>query len=418
MYGVPFFIVALWLFVSDGAQSIQIEHDPLIQHASSFPSTDPYTTAQTQQIPPTAVLNLSATALTAPTLATIRSLDVILNRTRPILLAPGQMQREIEHDYFPERKNFYTQQQSYDRKHIEIGGRRPSLQPQQHEPLAGGSQHYIDYRRVYGIRYDPHKNRRSFAIVEQTSSAESSGGGVVDVLSTTPPVDSDVSLLSHLNDSVGNAADDDVDTLNAIQSPTTDEEDAVVGDTTAPIMPTMLAVAMAENEIEIESPAPAAAAVVPLATNPTTIAVPTTTTPSTTQKPAPASDTHIMSPSRVHSALQLIKQRVTNLLANGLYTDPNNGGQRFLSLFNVIKFANVACSSGRPPLTSLNGTCYNQQECDELGGVAVGECANGFGVCCVCECGHLPLDLACLWINIMKISLCLPGAQFSTAAAA
>ena len=32
-----------------------------------------------------------------------------------------------------------------------------------------------------------------------------------------------------------------------------------------------------------------------------------------------------------------------------------------------------------------NGTCYNKEECTNKGGVASGTCANGFGVCCLCE---------------------------------
>ena len=33
----------------------------------------------------------------------------------------------------------------------------------------------------------------------------------------------------------------------------------------------------------------------------------------------------------------------------------------------------------------MNGNCYTKQECDQLGGTASGECAEGYGVCCVCK---------------------------------
>ena len=33
---------------------------------------------------------------------------------------------------------------------------------------------------------------------------------------------------------------------------------------------------------------------------------------------------------------------------------------------------------------SFNGTCYSRSECLELGGQPKGECADGYGVCCVC----------------------------------
>ena len=31
----------------------------------------------------------------------------------------------------------------------------------------------------------------------------------------------------------------------------------------------------------------------------------------------------------------------------------------------------------------LQGTCYTSQECTDLGGTADGNCANGFGTCCI-----------------------------------
>ena len=32
---------------------------------------------------------------------------------------------------------------------------------------------------------------------------------------------------------------------------------------------------------------------------------------------------------------------------------------------------------------NLQGTCYTSQECTDLGGIADGNCANGFGTCCI-----------------------------------
>ena len=32
---------------------------------------------------------------------------------------------------------------------------------------------------------------------------------------------------------------------------------------------------------------------------------------------------------------------------------------------------------------TLQGVCYTQQECDDLGGTADGNCAAGFGTCCI-----------------------------------
>jgi len=48
-----------------------------------------------------------------------------------------------------------------------------------------------------------------------------------------------------------------------------------------------------------------------------------------------------------------------------------------LSIFQVVKFTNSHCTG-----SSKNGTCYTRQECDNVGGVQDGTCADGFGVCC------------------------------------
>jgi len=48
-----------------------------------------------------------------------------------------------------------------------------------------------------------------------------------------------------------------------------------------------------------------------------------------------------------------------------------------LSVFQVVKFTNSLCVG-----SSKNGTCFTSQECDNLGGVQDGTCADGFGVCC------------------------------------
>merc|ERR1712193_15128 len=65
------------------------------------------------------------------------------------------------------------------------------------------------------------------------------------------------------------------------------------------------------------------------------------------------------------------------------YMPRNN---RAIGIFNVVKFPNDACDSSS---TSMNGTCYTSEECSSKGGTASGECAEGYGVCCVLtvDCG-------------------------------
>jgi len=54
---------------------------------------------------------------------------------------------------------------------------------------------------------------------------------------------------------------------------------------------------------------------------------------------------------------------------------------RVISLFNVVTFQNNECQSTKD--TSNKGTCWSSTECSDKGGSAEGNCAAGFGVCCV-----------------------------------
>lgn len=54
---------------------------------------------------------------------------------------------------------------------------------------------------------------------------------------------------------------------------------------------------------------------------------------------------------------------------------------RMFSLFNVVKFRNTACQS--TDTANLQGICYTSQECSDKNGQEQGNCASGFGVCCI-----------------------------------
>ena len=41
----------------------------------------------------------------------------------------------------------------------------------------------------------------------------------------------------------------------------------------------------------------------------------------------------------------------------------------------------------------FNGTCYTKQECATRDGTAAGECAQGYGVCCVSTYTYLFFDI-------------------------
>jgi len=61
--------------------------------------------------------------------------------------------------------------------------------------------------------------------------------------------------------------------------------------------------------------------------------------------------------------------------------------EKSFSIFSVVNFQNTPCRSqdSLPSGSSSNrnGTCYTTSECSAKGGVASGNCASGFGVCCL-----------------------------------
>jgi len=59
----------------------------------------------------------------------------------------------------------------------------------------------------------------------------------------------------------------------------------------------------------------------------------------------------------------------------------NHKEGRIFSLFSIVQFPNSACVSTSG--TYRNGTCYTAGECSSKSGSAQGNCAAGFGVCCV-----------------------------------
>ncbi|XP_059089367.1 uncharacterized protein LOC131885356 [Tigriopus californicus] len=59
----------------------------------------------------------------------------------------------------------------------------------------------------------------------------------------------------------------------------------------------------------------------------------------------------------------------------------NSRQKRLFSLFNIVKFKNKGCTSVGS--TNMGGTCLTSTECTSQGGASSGNCAAGFGVCCI-----------------------------------
>jgi len=56
-------------------------------------------------------------------------------------------------------------------------------------------------------------------------------------------------------------------------------------------------------------------------------------------------------------------------------------GAKAFSLFSIVQFPNQQCTASSSSTTY--GTCYTSSECTTKGGSSDGNCAAGFGVCCV-----------------------------------
>lgn len=94
----------------------------------------------------------------------------------------------------------------------------------------------------------------------------------------------------------------------------------------------------------------------------------------------PINNKNIMRP----NSLNFLSPQIKSFL-NFTKSESSNGSKRFLNLFNIIKFQNGPCFASNILYGQMNGTCFHKTECDQLGGLSLNSCANGFGVCCVCK---------------------------------
>merc|ERR1711976_763827 len=90
-----------------------------------------------------------------------------------------------------------------------------------------------------------------------------------------------------------------------------------------------------------------------------------------------------------HSQIWTILFIVPNIWIIAQNSTEKDPLKRVPRIFNVVKFPNELCLG-----SSLNGTCYTKEECSERGGTAQGNCANGYGVCCIISisCGSSSRD--------------------------
>lgn len=53
--------------------------------------------------------------------------------------------------------------------------------------------------------------------------------------------------------------------------------------------------------------------------------------------------------------------------------------KKFLEVFQIVEFQNEICTSS----SGLEGKCLHEYECKSAGGAPMGDCADGYGTCCV-----------------------------------
>merc|ERR1712060_831953 len=85
-------------------------------------------------------------------------------------------------------------------------------------------------------------------------------------------------------------------------------------------------------------------------------------------------------------AVTMITKVITSLLvlsstALGQLATNNTRNGRVFSLFSIVQFPNLRCTSATS--TTTYGTCLTSSECSTDGGQSDGNCAAGFGVCCI-----------------------------------
>merc|ERR1711937_20249 len=85
---------------------------------------------------------------------------------------------------------------------------------------------------------------------------------------------------------------------------------------------------------------------------------------------------------RVKTAMKLLSTFLTlAIFSKGSTATPPSEREGRLGLFSIVHFPNSECQSTKDK--ENKGICYSSTECSGKGGLAEGNCAAGFGVCCV-----------------------------------
>lgn len=223
---------------------------------------------------------------------------------------------------------------------------------------------YLNYKESYGLRFDPKK----IHIKRQSNNPSDDQPSGVPISMPTPPpavsastMDSvnemQTEIVSNITTTVASPSSSDVSITTS--STTTTSTQSTTAEGTRPNKQPVLAFSSLLNWNNAAKRQNATTAI---------------------QRPKPSSS------SSLKETLQLIRKRLKQWFALGTDTKASLvNGQRFLNVFNVIKFENGPCTSTQEGLAEMSGICYQDFQCTEMGGSAIDECADGLGVCCVCK---------------------------------
>lgn len=219
---------------------------------------------------------------------------------------------------------------------------------------------YLNYKKAYGIRYDPNNDTKSKVANDQK------GRKCNQTYNTPGLFETDLTTLSPLT------------TTNTIAVPTSTatSNSSIIATTERPT---------AGGDVNKFNPSQASSTtsrpfprptkdntIVKSSNNITNITLPGTYAPAR---------------GYIRNMIDYIGDKIKQIFTYGLQLSlplPQQGGPRFLNLFNVIKFENTPCTSSETMLSEMSGTCYHDEECRDMGGIVIDNCADGFGVCCAC----------------------------------
>lgn len=92
---------------------------------------------------------------------------------------------------------------------------------------------------------------------------------------------------------------------------------------------------------------------------------------------------------------KVLKALEKNILQSSRDNDTEDSRQamtpRWLDIYDLVEFeTHPFCTTSPRPLRSMTGSCYSENKCARLDGLAMDQCTLGYGVCCICKINLVP----------------------------